>query len=185
MTGPKRHSDRTLIPLHRNSFVAYLVMPKFENQSARSAVLCFFAISAITLSLFSFSGCSTTETGSKTTDAGTAREFDRADTNHDGKVSRDELNEYIVNQVFDSRDTNHDGRMTEQEWTGGDPTRVAEFKKRDLNGDGVVTKQEAITYGRRHGVANKIMKEADTNHDGALDRAEFQAYYGSREGSPR
>ena len=58
-------------------------------------------------------------------DEKTAAEFDRADTNHDGKVSRDELNVYIVNQIFDSRDTNHDGRMTQQEWTGGDPARVA------------------------------------------------------------
>jgi Ca2+-binding EF-hand superfamily protein len=180
MTGLKRHTHRTLIPLHHNSFVPYLDMPRFESRSARNAVHCFLAISAMTLSLFSFSGCSTTKTGPKST----AGEFDRADTNHDGKVSRDELNQYIVNQVFDSRDTNHDGRMTEQEWTGGDPARSAEFKKRDLNGDGVVTKQEAITYGRQHGIANKIMKEADTNHDGSLDRAEFQAYYGSREGPP-
>ena len=56
--------------------------------------------------------------------------------------------------------------MTEQEWTGGDPSRAADFKKRDANHDGVVTKQEAIAYGRAHGIANKIMKEADTNHDG-------------------
>jgi Ca2+-binding EF-hand superfamily protein len=180
MIGRKRRSHRVLIPLHRNRLVPYLDMPKFENRCARRPVHCFFAISAMTLSLFSFGGCSTTKTGTNST----AAEFDRADTNHDGKVSRDELNVYIVNQIFDSRDTNHDGRMTEQEWTGGDPARVAAFKKRDLNGDGVVTKQEAITYGREHGVANQIMKEADTNHDGYLEPAEFQAYYGSHEGPP-
>jgi hypothetical protein len=28
------------------------------------------------------------------------------------------------------------------------------------------------------------MLEADTNHDGALSRAEVQAYYASREGPP-
>ena len=154
-------------------------MPGFRNRHARSAIYCSFAISAaMTLPLFSFSGCSTTKTETKST------AFDRADTNHDGKVSKDELNVYIVNQIFDSRDANHDGRMTEQEWTGGDPARVAQFKKRDLNGDGVVTKQEAITYGQQHGVANQIMKQADTNHDGYLEPAEFQAYYGSHEGPP-
>jgi hypothetical protein len=29
-----------------------------------------------------------------------------------------------------------------------------------------------------------MMKEADKNDDGFLDRAEVQAYYGSREGPP-
>ena len=74
--------------------------------------------------------------------------------------------------------------MTEEEWTGGDPSRVAGFKKRDANHDGVVTKEEAITYGRAHGIVNKIMKEADTNHDGYLERNEVKAYYASREGPP-
>ena len=48
----------------------------------------------------------------------------------------------------------------------GDPSRLADFKKRDANHDGVVTKEEAIAYGREHGIANKIMREADKNHDG-------------------
>lgn len=180
MIGRKRQSHRTLIPLHRNSFVLYLDMPKFKNRDLHRIANRLFTVSAITLLLLLVSGCSTT----KTTAAGQTGEFDRADTNHDGKVSRDELNEYIVNQIFDSRDTNHDGRMTLQEWTGGDAGRAAEFKKRDLNGDGIVTKEEAITYGRKHGRANQIIKEGDKNHDGYLDRAEFQAYYGSREGPP-
>ena len=47
----------------------------------------------------------------------------------------------------------------------GDPSRLADFKKRDANHDGVVTKEEAIAYGREHGIANKIMREADKNHD--------------------
>ena len=52
----------------------------------------------------------------------------------------------------------------------GDPSRLADFKKRDANHDGVVTKEEAIAYGRERGIANKIMREADKNHDGFLDR---------------
>ena len=64
----------------------------------------------------------------------------------------------------------------------GDPSRLADFKKRDH--DGVVTKEEAIAYGREHGIANEIMRQADKNHDGFLDRAQVQAYYASREGPP-
>ncbi len=36
--------------------------------------------------------------------------------------------------------------------------------------------------GARSGVVNEIMREADTNHDGALSQAEVTAYYASREG---
>jgi hypothetical protein len=72
--------------------------------------------------------------------------------------------------------------MTENEWTGGDPARLADFKKRDANHDGVVTKEEALAYGRAHGQANQIMREADKNHDGVLSREEAQAYFGAREG---
>jgi Ca2+-binding EF-hand superfamily protein len=111
--------------------------------------------------------------------------FDAADANHDGKLSRNEASDFLVNEIFNSRDANHDGRMTQEEWTGGDPRLIADFKKRDANHDGIVTKEEAITYGRAHGIANKIMKEADTNHDGFLERNEVQAYYASREGPPR
>ena len=114
-----------------------------------------------------------------------ANRFDQADTNHDGKLSRNEVSDYFVSRTFDSRDANHDGKMTEKEWIGGEPSRAADFKKRDANHDGVVTKQEAIAYGRAHGVANQIMKEADTNHDGYLQRSEVKAYYASREGPAR
>jgi len=108
--------------------------------------------------------------------------FSQADTNKDGKLSRDEASDYLVIEIFISRDANHDGRMTLKEWVGGDPTRSADFKKRDANNDGIVTMEEAIAYGRKHGVVNQIMKEADTNHDGFLSREEVKAYYASREG---
>jgi hypothetical protein len=111
--------------------------------------------------------------------------FDLADVNHDGKLSRDEASDFLVNEIFDSRDANHDGQLTKQEWAGGDASRLADFKVRDRNHDGTVTKEEALKYGRAHGIANKVMREADKNQDGVLDRNEVQAYYASREGPPR
>src|SRR5438477_2085615 len=98
--------------------------------------------------------------------------FEAADANHDGKLSKDEASDFLVNEIFNSRDANHDGRVTAEEWCGGDPSRLADFKKRDANQDGIVTKEEATVYGREHGVANKIVHEADKNHDGFLDRDE-------------
>lgn len=134
----------------------------------------------VVVALVAFSACAT----NKSPQPSGASRFDQADTNHDGKLSRDEASDYLVIEIFESRDANHDGKMTEQEWTGGDPSRVAGFKKRDANHDGIVTMQEAIAYGRAHGLMNKIMKEADTNHDGYLERSEVKAYYASREGPP-
>src|SRR4051794_36143665 len=69
--------------------------------------------------------------------------FNAADTNHDGKLSRTEASDFLVGEIFDSRDANHDGKLTEKEWAGGDPGRLASFKKRDANHDGIVTKEEA------------------------------------------
>ena len=123
--------------------------------------------------------------GGQTTSTAEGDAFSPADINHDGKLSRDEASDFLVIKIFISRDANHDGRMTLEEWIGGDPTRDADFKKRDANHDGIVTLKEAITYGRAHGMVNQIMLEADTNHDGALSRAEVTAYYASREGPPR
>jgi hypothetical protein len=111
--------------------------------------------------------------------------FEMADANHDGKLSRNEASDFIGGEIFRASDTNHDGRITKEEWTRGDRTAAADFKKRDANHDGVLTMPEALRYGRAHGVTKKAFAAADKNHDGALDRAEVQAYYASREGSPR
>lgn len=137
--------------------------------------------------LLALSACATNKNlqPSQATPTTGAGGFEEADANHNGKLSRDEASDFLVNEIFSSRDENHDGRMTKAEWSGGDPKRVADFEKRDMDGDGAVTKEEAIKYARAHGVANKILREADKDDDGALSKAEVQAYYASREGPPR
>ena len=84
--------------------------------------------------------------------------FAQADSNHDGKLSRDEASDYLVIEIFTSRDANHDG---------------------------VVTVQEALAYGKKKGMAVIMIKKADTNKDGFLSRQEVAAYYASKEGPPR
>ena len=111
--------------------------------------------------------------------------FELADTNHDGKLSRAEASDFLVGEIFNASDTNHDGRITKDEWTPGDKHAATEARKRDANHDGIVTREEAIKYGRKHGLAVKPFQVADKNHDGFLNRTEVQAYYASREGSPR
>jgi Ca2+-binding EF-hand superfamily protein len=112
--------------------------------------------------------------------------FARADTNHDGKLSRDEINRYIVIGVFDSRDTNHDGQMTREEWLVADDAGQEKlFRVRDANHDGIVTTEEALAYGRKKGLANELIVVADTDKNGVLSREEVIAYYGSKEGPVR
>lgn len=131
----------------------------------------------ILASVLSLSACATPPHSQSSADR-----FKQADENRDGKLSRGEVSDYLVAEIFASRDANHDARMTLQEWSGGDPARAAEFKKRDTNNDGIVTTHEAIEYGRTRGIAREILREADKNKDGALDKAELEAYYASREG---
>ena len=132
---------------------------------------------SIFASLLALSACATPQHSPSSADR-----FDKADENRDGKLSPGEASDYLVAEIFASRDANHDARMTPEEWGGGDAARAADFKKRDANKDGIVTIDEAIKYGRAHGIANQIVREADKNKDGAVDKAEMTAYQASCEG---
>jgi len=110
-------------------------------------------------------------------------DFARADANHDGKLSGGEAGDYLVYVVFSARDKNRDSRLTLQEWTLGDQSKVAAFRERDANRDGFVTLEEAIIYGRQGGAAVSLMRAADKNRDGKLDRAELRAYLDSHQGA--
>lgn len=126
------------------------------------------------------SACQTTRSEAKP-----GERFAAVDTDRSGQLSRDEVNAYLVTSVFDSRDANHDKTLTKSEWTtGSDEGQEKLFHLRDKNGDGVVTMEEALAYGRKKGIANSVMAQADQNHDGQLSHAEVKAFYGSKEGSP-
>ena len=129
-----------------------------------------------------FASCKTTSSSSDTS----ADRFAQADTNHDGKLSRDEANDYFVGQIFDSRDLNHDGQLTWDEWNvPGAGRSKAKFNAADTNKDGSLSREEALAYGRQRGAFDKEFQEADTNHDGYVTQEEAQAYYASKEGPPR
>lgn len=112
--------------------------------------------------------------------------FDQADANHDGRLSRDEVSDYLVTEVFDGRDTKKNGKLTKAEWTvPGDEKWNKVFRNADANHDGVVTLEEAKAYGRKHGAGNEFFQNADKNHDGSVSREEARAYYASKEGPSR
>lgn len=74
------------------------------------------------------------------------KRFDEADTNHDGKLSMDEIKAWRKAQrekrekaAFDRVDTNHDGGLSQSELDG---RILARFDQLDTNHDGVISKAE-------------------------------------------
>ena|GEM_PF-832257 len=145
-----------------------------------------FLLAALPL-LFLYPGCAYNKNLQPAAATGGTGEggFELADANHDGKLTRAEASDFIAGEVFAARDINHDGRLTKAEWTAADKRAAAEFDKRDADHDGVVTREEFFQYSRSRGMTRKAFAQADKNHDGYLDKTEVQAYYASREGSPR
>lgn len=111
----------------------------------------------------------------------------RADTNHDGVITRDEAIA-MADRQFDRLDANHDGKITEEEAqrarpprdargapppeTGeGPPPEMSEraFDRADRNDDGRVTRDEY------RAAALDRFERLDANHDGRIDQGELAA----------
>lgn len=116
---------------------------------------------------------------------GPSDRFSKADANKDGKLTSNEASDFVVIGVFESLDSNGDGKLSLSECAvEGAPATVKDFQKRDANNDGIVTREEAIVYGRTKGLFHKVFPAADKNNDGYLSRKEVTSYYGSKEGNP-
>ena len=112
--------------------------------------------------------------------------FAEADTDRDGKISRDEMSDYLVVSVFPSLDTSNDGKITLAEANAAhDPSITKNFRERDTNRDGALTLDEAKTFARHRKSYDTVFLEADTDKDHSLSRAEVTAYYASKEGPAR
>src|SRR5262245_51663959 len=69
----------------------------------------------------------------------------RADTNHDGMISREEAAALpMISKHFDEIDTNHDGQLTADELHAfHQKMRGAHFRRIDTDGDGRISRAEA------------------------------------------
>ncbi len=113
---------------------------------------------------------------------GLAAHFDALDTNHDGKLSKDELHagwkqhagEHGGFGFFKKLDTDGDGRVSKEEAKAADDKRFEErFDKMDANHDGFVDKSDFELIRKQH--LDEAFAKADSNHDGVLSKAEFEA----------
>jgi len=126
--------------------------------------------------------------------------FRLLDTNHDGRLSREELSK--ATELFDRLDRNHDGFLDAKELTqmpavasseeptinpaaplarvrkgGGNLQRgnLAQLMKRaDADGDGKLSMEEAPPFLKKH------FAKIDTNGDGFLDKAELEVWFRHR-----
>jgi Ca2+-binding EF-hand superfamily protein len=123
------------------------------------------------------------------------------DTNHDGRLSREELSKAA--ELFERLDVNHDGVLDAKELTKPPATTAAKaatttataaseatgkhskhgkgtgaganlatlFQKADKDGDGKLTMEEAPRFVKKH------FAKIDTNSDGVVDKNELEAWF--------
>ncbi|MDI1251958.1 hypothetical protein [Thermomonas sp.] len=114
-----------------------------------------------------------------------AERFDQLDTNKDGKLSADERPQMGGKKHphgamggghgrMMALDTDKDGRISRAEAEAGKGKLAGRFDQMDVNKDGYLDRadmQARMTQQRA-----EFFKGADANHDGALTRAEFDAF---------
>ena len=131
-----------------------------------------------------------------------AQTFRRVDANRDGSIN---LTEFLGEadgdddreDSFDDLDFNNNGRVERTEWHGS----VAEYRRLDANNDGILSRYEVVgaqesfdTYNEFTGIdfnrtgniernewhwSNVSFTSRDTNRDGRISQAEFNAAGGS------
>jgi Ca2+-binding EF-hand superfamily protein len=107
--------------------------------------------------------------------------FTEADKDKDGTIDREEA-KAMQAKHFDAMDTNHDGKLSKEELAACKHMRntrhdkgSSAFNRADKNHDGALTRDEAKALPR----VSKHFDEIDTNKDGTLDREEVHKYMSS------
>ena len=103
--------------------------------------------------------------------------WNKLDANHDGSVSTSEHERY-ADQMFKNADTNGDGKLSKQECRTAMQSmhhgNMSQghfndwWNKVDTNGDGSISMSEHRAY------MDQMFRKADSNGDGRLSHSEFQ-----------
>jgi Ca2+-binding EF-hand superfamily protein len=121
---------------------------------------------------------------------GLLERFDAIDTDHNGQLSKAELQAAIdqgreqfqaqVMERFTAADSNADGKLSREEAKAAAPQVFEHFEFIDADNDGFVTLAELAALRDREQMRLRILervKQADTNNDGKLNLAEVQVAF--------
>jgi Ca2+-binding EF-hand superfamily protein len=111
-----------------------------------------------------------------------AAQFDTLDRNHDGRLDRSELPpRKAAGARPPSLDTDGDGRISRSE-AAADTRLAGNFARLDLSGDGFLDDADRRLADQRR--RDAWFKAADTDGNGAISRAEFDADYARGRAAP-
>lgn len=110
-----------------------------------------------------------------TGDAALLKRFKQADVSGDGKVSRDEFTDFLIEESFQLYDKNGNGYVTLAEYVRGGGTEET-FRKIDRRGQGKVTLADAKASPIVRNQMVKPFDEADTGRKGYVTFEEFVAF---------
>ncbi|MFM8658077.1 MAG: EF-hand domain-containing protein [Chthoniobacterales bacterium] len=134
--------------------------------------------SLLLLSLAVFvSGCATTSSTSE--QAALKKRFQQVDRSGDGKISRDEFTDFMIEEAFQMYDKDGKGYVTLEEYVAGGGTERG-YKEIIKAGSGKVTLAEAkASELARHQMAQPFDEaDADTGGTGYVSYEEFVAFRG-------
>jgi EF hand len=106
----------------------------------------------------------------------------RVNQSKDGRISKEEYVDWNIARIFKLYDAGNKGYVTLADWQRLQGTsKDAQYKRLDANHDGKVTLAEARANQKVRAALGGTFADADTNHDGWIDRKEAAAYLVKRQ----
>ena len=127
------------------------------------------------IGIFLLPGCATTPPKTMTVE----QLFKKAETSGDGRVSRMEYEDFMIEDMFAIYDENGDGFITEAEFVADGGTS-ATFRKLNVSGTGRLTQSEAMKSQFLRNRLAAPFDEADVNRNGYVTWEEFQVAVAKR-----